>query len=78
MGVDQLKELVGCSKGWASERAEIALDFVDQHARGELSDDEYKELMQDLIRTDALNKEADDIAIKTALVSAVNAAIMLV
>lgn len=78
MNIDGLKELVGCGKGWAEERAAMALEFAEQHARGELADDEYKELMQDLIRTDALDKEADDIAVKTALVSAVNAAMMLV
>jgi polyhydroxyalkanoate synthesis regulator phasin len=78
MGIDELKSLVGCGKGWAEDRALMALEFADQHARGELSKDEYKELMEDLIRTDALDKEADDIAVKTALVSAVNAAMMLV
>lgn len=78
MGVDELKTLVGCGKGWAEQRALMALEFADLHSRGDLADDEYQELMQDLIRTDALDKEADDIVVKAALVSAVNAAMMLV
>lgn len=78
MNVSELRALVGCGKGWVEDRALMALEFADQHARGELSDDEFKELMQDLIRTDALDKEAGDIAVKSALISAVNAAMMLV
>jgi len=77
MDIDQLKNLIGCGKGWAEERAAMALDFADLHARGELADDEYKELMQDLIRTDALDKEADDIAVKSALVNTINGLIKL-
>jgi polyhydroxyalkanoate synthesis regulator phasin len=78
MGVDEIKRLVGCGKGWAEERALMALEFADQHARGELSNDEYKELLEDLIRTDVLDSEADDLAVKTALVGAVKAAMILV
>jgi polyhydroxyalkanoate synthesis regulator phasin len=67
----ELKSLVGCGKSWADERAQIALDLADQHAKGELSSDEFKELLQDLIRTDILEGESDDMAIKTALVGAI-------
>lgn len=67
----ELKSLVGCGKSWADERAQIALDLADQHAKGEISSDEFKELLQDLIRTDILEGESDDMAIKTALVGAI-------
>jgi len=77
MSVDQLKDLIGCGKGWAEERAAMALDFTELHALGELADDEYKELMQYLIRTDALDEEADDIAVKSALVNTINGLIKL-
>jgi len=49
----------------------MALQFADQYKAGELNQDEYQELMQDLIRTDKLDAEADDIAVKNALVGAV-------
>lgn len=71
MGIDELKSLAGCGKSWAEERALMAMDFADQHAKGELSDDEYKELLEDLIRSDRLDEEADDMAVKMALVGAV-------
>jgi hypothetical protein len=78
MGVDEIKALVGCGKSWAEERALMALEFADQHARGELSKDEYKELLEDLIRTDVLDSEADDLAVKTALVGAVKGLMLVV
>ena len=71
VGYDELKALVGCGKSWAEERAQMALQFADQYKTGELTQDEYQELMQDLIRTDKLDAEADDMAVKNALVAAV-------
>jgi polyhydroxyalkanoate synthesis regulator phasin len=71
VGYDELKALVGCGKSWAEERAQMALQFADQHKAGELTQDEYQELMRDLIRTDKLDAEADDMAVKNALVAAV-------
>ena len=71
MGMDELKSFVGCGKSWAEERALMAMELADQHAKGELSDDEYKELLEDLIRSDRLDEEADDMAVKMALVGAV-------
>ena len=71
VGYDELKGLIGCGKSWAEERAQLALQFADQYKAGELTPDEYQELMQDLIRTDKLDAEADDMAVKNALVAAV-------
>ena len=71
VGYDELKGLIGCGKSWAEERAQLALQFADQHKAGELNQDEDQELMQDLIRTDKLDAEADDMAVKNALVAAV-------
>ena len=70
VGYDELKGLIGCGKSWAEERAQMALHFADQYNAGELNQDEYQELMQDLIRTDRLDAEADDMAFKNALVAA--------
>ena len=76
--MDELKRLAGCGQGWAEQRAQMALSICDQHARGDLSRDEYLELMEDLVRTDSLDQEASDIETKTALIKAVNVAMMLV
>lgn len=71
IGYDELKSLVGCGKSWAEEKATMAIEFQGMYERGELSADEYKELLEDLIRTDRLDEEADDMAVKSALVSGV-------
>ena len=49
----------------------MALSIADQHARGDIDNSEYKELLEDLVRTDVLDSEADDLHTKTMLVQAV-------
>lgn len=76
--MDELKKLTKCGDAWAEQRAQMALNLGDQLSRGDLSRDEYQELMQDLVRTDALSQCASSIETKTALIKAVNVAMMLV
>jgi hypothetical protein len=76
--MDELKRLTKCGDAWAEQRAQMALDLSDQLSRGDLSRDEYQELMQDLVRTDALSQCASSIETKTAVIRAVNLALALV
>ena len=76
--MDELKQLTKCGDAWAEQRAQMALDLGDQLSRGDLTRDEYQELMQDLVRTDALSQCASSIEIKTAVIRAVNLALALV
>ena len=69
-----LQELAGCGSDWAETRAKMALDIQKQRNSGALSPEEAAELMEDLIATDKLNEEADDMAVKAALISAINIA----
>lgn len=78
IGYDELKSLVGCGKSWAEQRALMAMEFSDQHSKGDLSSDEYKELLEDLVRSDKLDKEADDMALKAALVAGVKGLMMVI
>jgi uncharacterized protein YqjF (DUF2071 family) len=72
-------EALACSdKGWAAERAQIALQMVNDHDAGALSDSEFAELMQDLVRADRLDEEADDLEVKTMLVTAVYACAQII
>ena len=75
--MEQLQALLASDKPWAQERAQLAIDLLTQFQTGEISGDEYKELLEDIIRTDVLDSEADDLETKTALVEGVNAIIML-
>ncbi len=68
-----LRELAHCDRPWAAERAKIALDLAAQYEADELSADEFRELLEDLVRTDKLDDEADDMEIKALLVTGVYA-----
>lgn len=74
----KLEEIAESSPGWARTRALMALDILNQHEKGDISDDEFKELMEDLVRTDRLSEEADDMEVKAALVTAIMIASKLV
>jgi hypothetical protein len=71
MSMDILKEIAGSGKAWAAERAIYAIQITEAAHAGDISMGEYRELMQDLVRMDRLDAEADDMAMKAALVSAV-------
>ena len=68
---EQLQSIISSGKPWAAERAQMALAIMEQYEGGGLSLEEYQELMQDLIRSDALNAQADDQDLKNLLVSCV-------
>lgn len=68
---EQLQQLAACGRPWAEQRAQTALQIAEAYHRQEISDGEYQELMADLVRADRLDAEADDLDVKSALVSAV-------
>ena len=68
---EQLEQIIASGKPWAAERATMALAMTEALERGELGQAEYQELMQDLIRSDVLNAQADDQDLKNLLVSCV-------
>jgi len=61
----ELKECVGNNHtelaGWAEE----AENFTNMFKNGELSEDEYKELMGDLKHSKAISDAADDLAVRS-------------
>lgn len=68
---EQLNFLSTCGRPWAEQRAQFALQIMAALEHGEISDSEYQALMADLINSDKLNAEADDMDIKNMLVSCV-------
>jgi hypothetical protein len=78
MSMQVLYEIAGCDRGWAAQRAAMVIAITEQLQAGNISNDEARELMLDLVRMDQLDSEADDIALKTALVTAVYAVSQLV
>jgi len=71
--IEHLQQLTQCGRPWAAERAAVALQMCEARQQGQISEDEFKELMLDLVRTDKLEEEADDINLKTMLVTAIYA-----
>lgn len=70
--LEELRAIAGCGRPWAAERAAFMLQITAQYNAGGITRPEYEELCRDLVRMDRLDSEADDIELKTALVSAVN------
>lgn len=75
--MEQLKELL-TSSDWAAKRAQIAIKLTEDLNSGELSSDEYKELINDLKNTDQLNLQAEELEIKIKLESAINNLLKLI
>lgn len=73
MSESTLRQLADSGPGWAAERAQTALLIAQAYGKGQLEEDEYKELMLDLVRADKLDEEADDLETKTMLVTAIYA-----
>jgi polyhydroxyalkanoate synthesis regulator phasin len=73
MSMQVLYDIAGSDRGWAAQRAAMVIAITEQLSAGNISPDEARELMLDLVRMDQLDSEADDIELKTALVSAVYA-----
>lgn len=69
--IEQLQFLSTCGRPWAEQRAQFALEITGALERGEIAEDEYQALMADLINSDKLNEEADDMDVKNMLVSCV-------
>lgn len=66
-----LEQMAQDGRGWVAERAQMAIMLHDQFQNGELLENEYQELMMDLVRSDRLDEEADDLDTKTMLITAV-------
>ena len=74
MSLQTLYEIAGRDDApWAATRAAMVIAITEQYQGGGLDRGEYLEMMQDLVRMDALDAEASDIELKTMLVTAVYA-----
>jgi hypothetical protein len=73
MSLQTLYDIAGSDKGWAATRAAMTIAITEQFQGGGLDRSEYEEMLRDLVRMDKLDAEADDIELKTMLVSAIYA-----
>lgn len=52
---------------WIQERAKLALKFKEEFDNGILNEFEFKDLMEDLIRTDQIKESADKMKLKASI-----------
>lgn len=76
--MDELQKLIGCGNAWAEQKANMALELASIHSNGEISDSEYKELLEDLIRTDSISDDASDIEFKSMLIAGVSGLLQVI
>ena len=75
--MEELYALMESGDDWAKQKAMIALGICDAYARNDITEDEYRELLQDMIRSDQIDSEATSLEMATMVVQAINAASML-
>lgn len=75
--LDQLRLLTENEDSTISSTAKKALQYVAEREAGNLDDDEYKDLMEDLAASRAIGALADELATKQLLASALSGAIAL-
>lgn len=63
-----LHEVVNSGQTWAADRAAMALQVHEALANGQISQDEAREVLNDLIATEKLDAEATDAQVRAALV----------
>jgi len=66
-----LSELVNSNQSWAADRAAAAIEIQDALKSGDLSADEAKELLDNLIDAEKLEEEATDVVVRATLVKAI-------
>ena len=63
--LNELKEWVGNNHTELADWAAEAETYTNQFKSGDLSEDEYKELMEDLKHSKAISDAADDLAVRS-------------
>ena len=67
----EFEELQASGDDWAATKVEIVKELSDAFGAGQLSKEEYKELLEDLIRTDKLDNESTNLQLKATFVEGV-------
>ena len=65
---DALNQVVGLGQQWAAARAQYALQVRQALEQGQIQPAEAKEILLDLINTEKLNAESNDMQLRSALV----------
>lgn len=66
-----LQQLMKCGDAWVEQQAAMALEIADAQATGNITSEQAKELMEDLVRTDVIEGKSDNIQLVGALITGV-------
>jgi hypothetical protein len=72
-----LEDLHNSGRPWAVEHAQLLESYVNAFQTGQISRDEYAELLTDLGRFDSLEQDVNDIVLKSKLIAALEVAATL-
>ena len=72
-----LEDLYSSGKPWAIERAQLLESYVSAFQSGQISREEYAELLTDLSRMDTIEQDVNDIVLKSKLIAALETAAKL-
>ena len=72
-----LEDLYNSGRPWAIERAQLLESYVNAFQSGEISREEYAELLTDLSRMDSIEQDVNDIVLKSKLIAALETAAKL-
>ena len=63
-----LHEVINSGQPWAAERAQMALQIADAIQNNQISQDEARALLEDLVNTEKLEADGADLQLRAALV----------
>jgi polyhydroxyalkanoate synthesis regulator phasin len=67
-----LSDLVNSNQTWAADRAKMAIEIQEGVKSGDLSSDEAKELLENLIEAEQLESDSTDVQLRAAMVKAIS------
>lgn len=69
--IKDLQALMSCGDPWVEQQAAMALEIADAQAVGNISSEQAKELMEDLVRADEIEGKSENIQLVGTLVTGV-------
>lgn len=75
--LDDIKALLNCGDEEVERKAQIIIEIAEHRDAGHLTDEEYKEVLQDVVNTTAIDEMADEMVLKANLVKATSLLIKL-
>ena len=69
--IKELQILLSCGDAFVERQASLALEIADAQAMGNITSEQAKELMEDLVRSDEIEGKSENIQLVGTLVTGV-------